>query len=183
VADLLQLLAVYGFNGKAVAERRSFVELDTEQFDPAITIVDDYTEAGGAGIGFDVEGSPTPRLTLVDAGRTAAVAHDRRTAAEAGTTSTGHALPGGASFGAVPTHVHLLPEAGTAPGEVAGPAADSSVAVLVARVGRGLLVTDSWYARVLDPAPRGDRADRNGVWLIEDSEITRPVRNLRFTQS
>ena len=24
---------------------------------------------------------------------------------------------------------------------------------------------------------------RNGVWLIEDGEVTRPVRNLRFTQS
>ena len=24
---------------------------------------------------------------------------------------------------------------------------------------------------------------RNGVWLIEDGEITQPVRNFRFTQS
>ena len=24
---------------------------------------------------------------------------------------------------------------------------------------------------------------RNGVWLIEDGEVTRPVRNFRFTQS
>ena len=24
---------------------------------------------------------------------------------------------------------------------------------------------------------------RNGVWLVEDGEIVRPVRNLRFTQS
>jgi hypothetical protein len=24
---------------------------------------------------------------------------------------------------------------------------------------------------------------RNGVWLVEHGEITRPVRNLRFTQS
>jgi predicted Zn-dependent protease len=24
---------------------------------------------------------------------------------------------------------------------------------------------------------------RNGVWLVEDGEVTRPVRNFRFTQS
>src|SRR5690606_9481452 len=33
VADLLTLMAFYGFNGKAVNERRSFVELGAAQFD------------------------------------------------------------------------------------------------------------------------------------------------------
>ena len=116
--------------------------------------------------------------------------HDRRTAAQAGVESTGHALPGGGSWGAMATNLHLLPALGMAMNgggqlsEVDGPAADAAVAHLVARVGRGLLVTDNWYTRVLDPRTLVVTGlTRNGVWLIEDGKITRPVQNMRFTQS
>ena len=45
-------------------------------------------------------------------------------------------------------------------------------------------MTDHWYTRVLDPRTLVMTGlTRNGVWLIENGEITRPVRNLRFTQS
>jgi predicted Zn-dependent protease len=58
------------------------------------------------------------------------------------------------------------------------------VAALVSAVPRGILVTDHWYTRVLDPKTLVMTGlTRNGVWLIEDGEITRPVRNFRFTQS
>src|SRR6185437_15199663 len=81
VADVLQILALYGFNAKAVAERRSFVELGMAQFDRSITIVDDLTQPDAMGTPFDAEGTPRHPLRLVDAGVSAAVAHDRRTAA------------------------------------------------------------------------------------------------------
>jgi predicted Zn-dependent protease len=67
VADLLEAFSMYGFNAKAVKERRSFVRLGDAQFDPAITLVDD---APAAGIGYDADGAPTQRLVLVDAGTT-----------------------------------------------------------------------------------------------------------------
>jgi predicted Zn-dependent protease len=55
---------------------------------------------------------------------------------------------------------------------------------LVGNVGRGLLVTDFWYTRVLDPRTIVVTGlTRNGVWLVEDGRIVRPVTNLRFTQS
>jgi predicted Zn-dependent protease len=113
------------------------------------------------------------------------VAHDRRTAAVAGTASTGHAIPGGSSWGALPLNLTMTPAPGDGPPtEVEGPAADSTVLDLVGRVGRGLLVSDHWYTRVLDPRTLVVTGlTRNGVWLIEDGQITRPVRNLRFTQS
>ena len=48
--------------------------------------------------------------------------------------------------------------------EVDGPAADAEVA----RVDRGVLVTDHWYTRVLDPRTLVMTGlTRNGVWLIE----------------
>jgi predicted Zn-dependent protease len=184
VGDILQSLALYGFNGKAVNERRSFVVPGQEQFDESVTLVDDPTGPGQVGLLFDPEGTPKGPLTLVRAGVSEAVAHDRRTAAVAGTASNGRALVGGSTWGAVATNLTLVPVSGTAPTEVPGPAADSSVLDLVTGVERGLLVTDHWYTRVLDPRTLVMTGlTRNGVWLIENGEITRPVRNLRFTQS
>ncbi|CAN5859530.1 TldD/PmbA family protein [soil metagenome] len=181
VADILQGLSWYGFNAKAVEERRSFVRLGEAQFDPAVTIVDDAPVAGD---GFDAEGTPSRRLVLVEAGTSASLTHDRRTAAAAGTRSTGHSV-GAPSFGGIATHVQLLPaEASGATAEIDGPVVDAAAAKLVASVERGVLVTDLWYTRVLDPRTLATTGlTRNGVWLIEKGEIVRPLRNLRFTQS
>ncbi|MGH9270881.1 MAG: metallopeptidase TldD-related protein, partial [Ilumatobacteraceae bacterium] len=184
VADLLQGLSWFGFNAKAVEERRSFIRLGEAQFDGAVTIVDDATATGD---GYDAEGTPCRRTVLVEAGVSSSLTHDRRTAAAAGTTSTGHSV-GAPSFGGIATHVQLLPaEAGGASGsavEIDGPIADASIAELVAAVERGVLVTDLWYTRVLDPRTLATTGlTRNGVWLIEDGQIVRPLRNFRFTQS
>jgi predicted Zn-dependent protease len=199
VHDVLRCLALYGFNGRAVGERRSFAVLGEAQMDPAVTLVDDAVSPGAIGLPFDVEGTPRRRRELVSAGVTAGVAHDRRTAAEAGTESTGHAAPED-HFGPFPVNLRLSrsgadgagapgADGAGAPGadgagEVDGPAADASVAALVAGVPRGVLVTDHWYTRVLDPRTLVMTGlTRNGVWLIEDGQIVRPVRNMRFTQS
>ena len=49
---------------------------------------------------------------------------------------------------------------------------------------RGLLVTDLWYTRVLDPKSLVVTGlTRNGVWLVEDGTVVRAVRDLRFTES
>lgn len=187
VADVLHNLAMFGFNGKAYNERRSFAEPGAQQFDSAITLVDDPLGAADLGLPFDAEGTPKRRVTLVDAGVTTAVAHDRRTARDAGTESTGHALPGGAGGGAMPLNLRLAPADpahATAPAAVAGPAVDADAAALIADVERGLLVTDLWYTRVLDTKSLVITGlTRNGVWLVEDGEITSAVQNLRFTQS
>ncbi|HEY8170023.1 MAG TPA: metallopeptidase TldD-related protein, partial [Candidatus Limnocylindria bacterium] len=55
---------------------------------------------------------------------------------------------------------------------------------LVEGVERGLLVTDFWYTRILDPRTMVVTGlTRNGVWLVEGGRISRPVTNMRFTQS
>ncbi len=188
VADLLLTLAVEGFNGRAVNDGVSFAQVGAAQFDPAVTLVDDATAPGAIGLPFDLDGTPKRRLELVRAGVTTAVAHDRRTAAVAGTSSTGHGV-GEASWGALPANLTLLPGGGavadgTPVSEVDGPMADASVAELVRGLDRGLLVTDIWYTRVLDPRRLVMTGlTRNGVWLVEDGEVTRPVSTLRFTQS
>ena len=124
-------------------------------------------------------------MELVTAGLSVSPTHDRRTAAEAGTQTTGHSI--GGPWGAYPLQLTLAPAAGgngSTPAEVDGPAADASVLALIAGVTRGILVTDHWYTRVLDPRTLVMTGlTRNGVWLIEDGEVTRPLRNFRFTQS
>jgi hypothetical protein len=58
------------------------------------------------------------------------------------------------------------------------------VAELVRDLERGLLVSDIWYTRVLDPRRLVMTGlTRNGVWLVEGGEIVRPVSTMRFTQS
>ncbi|HET6213480.1 MAG TPA: metallopeptidase TldD-related protein [Micromonosporaceae bacterium] len=186
VADILQNLAAHGFNGKAYQERRSFAVLGEQQFDSSITLVDDPLDGTAAGLPYDAEGTPKRRLALAEAGVSRAVTHDRRTAALTGdgAESTGHALSSIGPWGPIAHNLGIVAPMGGSPAEVAGPVADSSVAALVAGVRHGLLVTDFWYTRVLDPKTLAITGlTRNGVWLIEDGEVTRPVRNFRFTQA
>ncbi|MFG1657324.1 TldD/PmbA family protein [Micromonospora chersina] len=189
VADLLQNLAWYGFNGKRYAERQSFAEPGAAQFDPAVTLVDDPLHASG--LPYDLEGTPRQALPLVEAGTTRAVTHDRRSGAEAGTGSTGHGMVGASTFGPLPHNLRLLPTGaptGVAAGQlsagVTGAVADPDTAALVAGMARGLLVSDFWYTRVLDPKQLVVTGlTRNGVWLVEDGVPTRAVRDFRFTES
>lgn len=168
VSDLVAGLFA-GFNGKAVAEGRSFVELGAAVFDPAVTLYADSTDLRATGLPFDAEGTPKTRLDLVTDGVVTGVPHDRRTAAAGGTVSTGCSVAGAERWGPFPTDVRLA--AGTAP-------------ELVPAVERGLLITDLWYTRVLDPRTLVYTGlTRNGVWLIEDGVIGPAVSTLRFTQS
>ena len=197
VHDVLRCLSIYGFGGRAVNERRSFVRVGEAQLDASVSIVDDATAPGAVGLTVDAEGTPKRRVDLVTAGVTMAVAHDRRTAAEAGTSSTGHAVLDG-SWGPMPVNLRLTRANGGAGGaggdvtggagasasEVDGPIAESDVEELVAGVDRGVLVTDHWYTRVLDPRTLVMTGlTRNGVWLIEGGQLVAPLRNMRFTQS
>jgi predicted Zn-dependent protease len=171
VANILSFLLVAGFNGKAVEEGRSFARIGEAQFDRSITLRDDVTDPGTLGIPFDAEGTPKRPLDLVRDGVTRGLLHTRRTARAAGVESTGHAVEGGGAWGAL--GANLIVSAG-----------DRSADQLVAGVERGVLVTDFWYTRILDPKTQVVTGlTRNGVWLIEDGKVIRPLTNLRFTQS
>jgi predicted Zn-dependent protease len=120
---------------------------------------------------FDHEGTPKRHVPLVTDGTVVGLAHDRRTALAMGAESTGHAVPGGETMGAFPLNVFLG-------------AGSSSPDELIAGVERGLLVSDFWYTRVLDPKTLVMTGlTRNGVFLIEDGRVGAAVGNLRFTQS
>ncbi len=170
-ATVAQFIGAYGFNARAHLDGQSFVTLGQQQLDPAITLLDDPTDAASLGLPFDAEGTPRERTVLVDGGVSTALIHDRRTAHEAGTVSTGNAVPGGAGYGAFPTDLVLA--AGTTPPDE-----------LLAGIERGLWVARFNYCRVLDPRNLVVTGlTRNGVFLIEDGRLAGAVGNLRFTQS
>jgi predicted Zn-dependent protease len=172
VANVLQFLGQHGFNGRTVVEGRSFVQLGSRQFDPAIELWDDATDSLSTSLPYDGEGTARRRVDLVAGGITSGVLHDRRTAATTGTTSTGHAVLGSERWGPMATDLRL------------GLGTGGSSADLARRMGRGLLVSDFWYTRILDPRTTVVTGlTRNGVWLVENGTVVRPVRNLRFTQS
>jgi predicted Zn-dependent protease len=171
VVNLLGFLAIYGFNGRAVEEGRSFARVGEAQFDERISLTDDVFHAMATGVGFDAEGTPKRRVELVRDGVTSSLVHDRRTAKALGAESTGNAIPGAGTIGALPANLVLDP-------------GEASPDELIGSVARGLLVTDFWYTRILDPRTQVVTGlTRNGVWLIEDGKVQRPVTNLRFTQS
>jgi len=170
VAALLLFPAYLGFNGKAHAEGTSFAHLGEAQFDARISLWDDGTDPRSLGRPYDAEGTPKRRLDLIAEGVTVGLAHDRRSAVLAGVEPTGSSI-GQESFGGYPGDLFL------AEGE-------ETLEQLIGGVERGLLVTDLWYNRILDPKTQVVTGlTRNGLFLIEGGEVVGPVQNLRYTQS
>lgn len=177
VGALLEFLGDLAFNGRSHAEGRGALsdQLGTAVVAPAIDLSDDPGGAGTLPRGFDLEGVAKAPLALVERGVARAVVHDRRSAALAGgaARSTGHATrPAGAPSGPSPTNLVLG----------GGDAADA--AALAAPIERGIYVTRLWYVNtVREKETLLTGMTRDGTFLIEDGAITRPLRDVRFTDS
>jgi PmbA protein len=173
--SLIDLLAYTAFNGLAHAEGRGALagRLGESVAAPAINISDSPHFPRTLPHGFDAEGTPKAPLPLIQDGVAHRVVHDIRSATLMGAASTGHALaPGGAPTGPHPTNLVLA----------GGGAADA--AELCAPVERGIYVTRLWYENVVRPKETLVTAvTRDGTFLIEDGQLTRPLRDLRLTDS
>ena len=171
VTDLLEHLAWTGFSALAVQEHRSFMRIGEQLMSDVITIRDDARTADVFPFPFDDEGVSTRPVTLIDRGVCAAVVYDTPTALHDGVTSTGHSLPQPNIWGPLPRHLAM--DAGVTPWRE-----------MVASVSRGLYITRFWYVRDVHPLRTVITGmTREGTFLIEHGEITRPVKDLRFTQS
>lgn len=171
VVDLLDMLGYLGFSALAVQEDRSFFEPGKRVGSSLVTITDDGSDAAGLPAGFDAEGVPKQRLTLIDAGVCRDLAFDAQTAARAGRHSTGHGLPAPNPYGPFPTNMVMA-------------AGDTSFGDLVAGLDRGLLVTRFHYTNPVYPKRVVITGmTRDGTFLVEHGRIVGPVRNLRFTMS
>lgn len=65
-----------------------------------------------------------------------------------------------------------------------GPAATATLDEMIARTERGLLLTCVWYIREVDPQSLLlTGLTRDGVYLVENGEVTAAVNNFRFNES
>jgi predicted Zn-dependent protease len=175
VGTLLDMLGATAFNGLAHTEGRGALSdrLGQPVATPAVNLADSPRFAAGLPRPFDAEGTNKRPLPLIQDGVAHRVVHDIRSAALAGTESTGHALaPGGDPYGPHPTNLVLA----------GGGAADEEE--LCATIERGVYVTRLWYENVVRPKETLVTAvTRDGTFLIEDGRVSRPLRDLRLTES
>ena len=172
-ATLMEFLAYLGFGGRAIAEGRSCFSgrIGEKLMSDRISIADDALSPLTIGLPFDFEGTPKRRVDLVNEGAVQGGVHDRRSAAQAGVESTGHALPPPNPMGPFPLNLAMEP-------------GDVSVEDMIAATEKGLLVTRFHYSNVVHPKEAVITGmTRDGTFLVERGEVTGPVKNFRFTQS
>lgn len=172
--DILTMLNFYGMGAQAMLEGRSWMNERVGQqiLSPQVTIWDDGLDLQGLPLPFDFEGVPKQRVAIVKDGVPLGPVYDRYTGAKSGKSSTGHALPAQMRYyGPVATNLFMAPGA-------------SSVPEMIRTTERGLYVNRFWYTRLVHPRDCVITGmTRDGVFLIEDGELTYPIKNLRFTQS
>ena len=169
VADLLSFL-MGALDARAADQGRSFFSrgsggnrVGEALFDPRVILRSDPLDPGTPGCPFDGDGIPLSPRTWIDRGKLENLYYSRFWAKSAGRAPSGayatwtlsSAAPGAPSAAALAENVH-----------------------------RGLLVTRFWYTRWLDRKQvLVTGLTRDGVFLIEDGRITRPVNNFRFNDS
>ncbi len=142
-----------------------------EQIGPEfISVYDDALLPNGLGSkSFDDEGHPTGRNVLVENGILKGFIHNTSTAKKAGTVSTGNA---GLVF---PQNTNVFFEPG-----------DHSFEELmeISKDKPTIYITNNWYTRFTSYADGiFSTIPRDGMFIIENGEISKPVRELRISDT
>ena len=173
VGELLAFLGYLGFHALAVQEGRSFFcnEFGKKMVDEKVTIYDDGLDPEGLQVPFDFEGVPKKKVTFFDRGVASEVTYDSFTAGREGKESTGHGLIAPNTAGPIP--INLFMKGG-----------ESSLEEMIKSVRRGIYVTRFHYTNVVEPMKAVITGmTRDGTFLIEEGEVKKPIKNLRFTES
>jgi len=171
--EFLGYLSWVGFGAQPLDEGSSFMagRIGQRVMGANVTIRDDWTHPAGDGFPFDFEGVPRRPVTLIENGIAKGVVYDSYYAAKTGHPNTGHALPAPNSQGPLPLNV--LVEPGT-----------RSLPEIIAGVKRGVLVTRTWYIRLVDQKKVIITGmTRDGLFMIENGAVTHGLKNMRFNES
>ena len=136
---------------------------------PQISVWDDGLDMEGWPVPFDAEGVPRQHTQLIQEGIVLEPVHNSYTAGKEGKQSTGHQF----GFTGAPVASNLFMKAG-----------DSSLEKMIASTQRGLYITRFHYTRLVhnrNCVMTG--MTRDGTFLIENGQLSHPVKDLRFTQS
>ena len=170
--DLINSLNFYGMGAQALQEGRSWMNdrIGKQLMNPVISIWDDGLDTNGSPLPFDFEGVPKQHVDIVKNGVVMGPVYDRYSGAKMGQPSTGHACP--IEFrGLGPLALNLFMEPG-----------DVTVQEMIASTKKGIYINRFWYTRLVHPRDCVMTGmTRDGVFMIEDGEVSYPVKNLRFT--
>ena len=171
--EFLGYLAWTGLGAQSLDEGSSFMagKIGDQLMGENVTIRDDFSHPLGSGIPFDFEGVPRRRVTAIERGVARDAVYDSYYAAKMQHANTGHALPAPNADGPFPLNIVVDP-------------GRRSVDELVRGVERGVLVSRTWYIRLVDQKKLLITGmTRDGFFLIEHGVVTRGLRNMRFNES
>ena len=179
VSTLLMYLGYVGFSATPYQDGQSFVKycLNQQIFDGKLNLKDD---AGNLqtlyAMPIDGEGVPKKAVQLISNGVVSeqSICYNSFTAGKEGKKSTGHALPPISKFYSErPMPFNLIAKEG-----------DSSLEEQIAETKHGIFVTTFHYVNPVEPTKVVlTGLTRDGTFLIENGEISKPIVNMRFTDS
>lgn len=167
VSDLIGMLIEGYFDQRSADEGRSFAtkkgggsRVGEMLFGPMATLYSDPHDPVVPGSIFSNDGLPAVRTVWIENGVLKNLQCSRYWAQKSGRTP-------------MPSPTTLTMAGGT-----------TTTEAMIKQTKRGLLITRFWYIREVDPQTvLLTGLTRDGVFLIENGEITRPVRNFRFNES
>ncbi|NNL70722.1 MAG: TldD/PmbA family protein [Acidimicrobiia bacterium] len=176
VSMLLTTMGYVGLNafGASVAsDDSSYIgsHLGSSIASSAFSLRDDPTDPAALFTPFDAEGTARRPLDIIVDGVAAGFAHDRTSAAAAGVSSTGHALPASMK---TPSPLSLSVSPGTATREE-----------LVQALGDGLIVHRIHPFVSLRGGPKADLSGttRDGVLVVRGGEVVGAATNVRWSNT
>ena len=178
-ATLLMYVGLVGFSATPYQDGQSFVKYCADQrvFDSKLSVLDDARDPETLyAMPVDGEGVPKKTLELVDKGVVSekSICYNSFTAGKENKKSTGHAPPPiGDYYGGRPGPFNMIMRP-----------VDATLEEAVAETKHGIFVTTVHYVNPVEPTKvilTG--LTRDGTFLIENGEMTKPIINMRFTDS
>jgi len=165
-AGLISFMMRY-FDARQADEGRSFLskkgggnKVGEQVYDPRVNFSADPWHPEAPVLPWDSDGLPREKMPLVSDGKVSNLQYSRFWAQKQGKRAIGE--PG-----------NLIMAGGT-----------KSTADLVRGTAKGILVTRTWYIRMVDPQTvLLTGLTRDGTFYIENGEIKYPLRNFRFNES
>jgi predicted Zn-dependent protease len=158
---------MFGFDARQADEGRSFLskkgggnKLGEKLYDERVTIYADPADEVAGVLPWDNEGLPRERTPIITKGKVEHLQYSRYWAKLKDKVAKGQ------------------------PGNLIMVGGDKSTMDLVKSTKKGILVTRTWYIRMVDPQTvLLTGLTRDGTFYVENGEIKYPIKNFRFNES
>ncbi|MNL18568.1 peptidase PmbA [compost metagenome] len=158
---------MFFFDARSADEGRSFLskagggnKLGEQVYGPEVNIFTDPGYDDAAVYPWDGDGLPRTKMPIVENGKVVNLEYSRYWAQKQGKTAK------------------------ASPGNLIMAGGDKSTADLIRTTERGILVTRTWYIRMVDPQTvLLTGLTRDGTFYIENGQIKHPIKNFRFNES